>query len=109
MGDFNLGTEEDYRIPDGGVHRPGPDELYYATAAIVVEIVSPDDETQDKLPFYAAHDVDEVLIVDPQKRSVSWLGRSGPSGRCDGEYQPIERSGLIDVGSDQLASRIHWA
>jgi Uma2 family endonuclease len=102
MGDFNLGTEEDYRIPDGGVHRPGPDEMYYATAAIVVEIVSPGDESWDKFPFYAAHEVDEVLIIDPAEHGVHWLGLEG------GEYLPIERSGLIDLGPAELAERIDW-
>jgi hypothetical protein len=29
----------------------------------VIEIVSPGDESWDKLPFYAAHEVDEALIV----------------------------------------------
>jgi len=102
MGDFNLGTEGDYRVPDGGVHRPGPDRLYYPTAALVVEIVSPGDETWEKLPFYAAHDVDELLIVDPEKRSVDWLGLT------DGEYRPIERSGLIGLGPSELAEQIDW-
>jgi Uma2 family endonuclease len=40
----------------------------------VVEIVSPDDESWAKLDFCAAHDVDDLLIVDPQKREVHWLG-----------------------------------
>jgi Uma2 family endonuclease len=57
------------------------------TAALVVEIVSPGDETWEKLPFYAAHHVDEVLIVDPQERSVSWLALER------GKYRPIDRSG----------------
>ena len=102
IGIFNLGEPEDYRVPDGGVHRPGPDQMYYETTALVVEIVSPGDESWDKLAFFAAHDVDEVLIVDSQKRSVSWLGLSG------GEYQPIERSALIDLGPIELAERIDW-
>ena len=67
-----------------------------------MEIVSPGDESWAKLPFYAAHRVDELLIVDPEKRSLSWLALAG------GEYQPIGRSGLIDLGSDQLAERIDW-
>ncbi len=69
---------------------------------LVVEIVSPGDETWQKLPFYAAHKVDEVLIADPQTRAVNWLGLAG------GEYGPIERSGLIDLGRDELAERIDW-
>jgi Uma2 family endonuclease len=35
------------------------------TAALVVEIVSPGDESYKKLDFYAAQAVDEVVIVDP--------------------------------------------
>jgi Uma2 family endonuclease len=102
LGDFNIGDEDNYRVPDGGLHRPGPDELFYPTAALVVEIVSPGDETWKKLPFYAAHGVDEVLIVDPLERRVHWFGLSG-----DG-YEPIERSALVDYGAEQLADRIDW-
>ena len=101
--DFNVGARGDYRVPDSGLHRPGPDQLYYPTAALVVEIVSPDDESWAKLPFYAAHYVDEALIVDPQKREVHW-----PALRGDG-YEPIEHSSLIDLGSEQLAERIAWS
>ncbi len=41
--------------------------MWFATAALVVEIVSPGDKTWEKLPFYAAHSVDESLIVDPRR------------------------------------------
>ncbi|MHB1861182.1 MAG: Uma2 family endonuclease, partial [Solirubrobacteraceae bacterium] len=73
VAEFNLGASSDFRVPDAALLAPGPDELYVQTAALVVEIISPGDETMDKLPFYAAHDVDELLIVDPQTRSVQWL------------------------------------
>ena len=63
---FNLGEPGNYRVPDGGLHRQREDRVYYPTAALVAEIVSPDDETWKKLEFYAAHEVDELLIVDPQ-------------------------------------------
>ena len=103
MHEFNLGeSEHDFRVPDGGLHRPGGDEMWHPSAALVVEIVSPDDETWQKLPFYAAHEVDEVLIVDPAKSSVHWLGRSGK------EYREVERSGLIELGPAELAELIDW-
>ncbi len=103
MGEFNLGDSiEDFRVPDGGVHRPGASGTWLSTAALVVEIISPGDETWQKLPFYAAHSVDEVLILDPEERSVHWLGLAG------GEYSAIDRSGLIDLGRDQLAELIDW-
>jgi Uma2 family endonuclease len=102
-GQHNLGEgEHDFRVPDGGLHRVPPLVTWYSTAALVLEIVSPGDETWEKLPFYAAHQVDEVLIVDPEKRSVSWLGLAG------GEYRAIERSGLIDLGPGELAEQIAW-
>jgi hypothetical protein len=50
-----------------------PRGTWFATAALTVEIVSRGDETLDKLPLYAAHQVDELLIVDPDKRTVDWL------------------------------------
>jgi hypothetical protein len=103
MHEFNLGDSvEDFRVPDGGLHRPGAAGTWLHTAALVVEIVSPSDETWQKLPFYAAHDVDEVLILDPEKRTVDWLGLE------HGEYRPIERSGLIDLGPIELAEQIDW-
>jgi Uma2 family endonuclease len=102
MGEFNLGVEDNYRVPDGAVHRPGPDRLYYPTAALVVEIVSPGDESWQKLPFYAAHGVDEVLLVDPRKRTVHWFTLDGD------EYREAQRSGLIELGADELAARIEW-
>ena len=103
MGEFNLGeSEKDFRVPDGGLHRSGADETWLGTAALVIEIVSPNDESWDKLPFYAAHDVDEVLIVDPAKRSVDWLALDGD------EYRPVEHSGLIDLGPRELAEQIEW-
>ncbi len=102
LGIFNLGEPDNYRVPDGGLFRPGPDELYNPTAALVVEIVSRGDETWDKLPFYAARGVDEVLIVDPQERSVHWRALAR------GQYREIDRSALIDFGSAELARRIEW-
>jgi hypothetical protein len=103
MGEFNLGDSiDDFRVPDGGLHRVGTSGVWLHTAALVVEIVSPGDETWQKLPFYAAHEVDEVLILEPEERSVHWLGLSG------GEYHPIERSALIDLGPAELADKIDW-
>jgi Uma2 family endonuclease len=100
---FNLGEPDDYRVPDGGLFRPGPDELYLPTAALVVEIVSPEDKSWEKLAFYAKHGVDEVLIVDPQERRVQWLALSE-----EGEYRPVERSGLVELSPAELAERIDW-
>jgi Uma2 family endonuclease len=102
IGGVNIGTESDYRIPDGGLHRPGAGGIWLPTAALVIEIVSPDDETWDKLPFYAARKVDELLIIDPAEHHVRWLALA------EGEYRPVERSRLIDLSVGDLAERLEW-
>jgi hypothetical protein len=100
--EFGLGAPGDYRGPAGGLHREPPRGVWQPTAALVIEIVSPGDERWDKLPFYAAHDVNEVLIVDPEEHAIHWFGLE------DGEYRPIERSSLIDLGQSELAEQIDW-
>lgn len=103
MGEFNLGeSEHDFRIPDGGLHRPGAAGVWLHTAALVVEIISPDDESWQKLGFCAEHHVEEVLFVDPAERTVTWLALH------DGEYEPIRQSGLIALGPAEVAEQIDW-
>lgn len=101
-GAFNLGRQDDFRVPDRGLHREMVDAAFLDTAAMVVEIVSPDDETYEKLPFYAAHGVDEVLIVEPDSRRVriSALQQSG--------YVETGRSALLGVDAAALAEAIAW-
>jgi hypothetical protein len=110
--EFNLGdSKNNFRVPDGGLHRPGAAEMWHPTAALVVEVLSPDDDTWEKLPFYATHRVDEVLIVDPQEHAVHWLALTdtGTDGERGGPlYEPIEHSRLIDLGAVQLAAQIDW-
>jgi hypothetical protein len=103
MHEFNVGeSEQDFRVPDGGLHRPGATGVWHATAAAVVEILSPGDESWKKLSFYADHHVDEVLLVDPTERTVTWLALRG------GAYVAVHRSGLIDLGPAELAERLVW-
>jgi hypothetical protein len=104
MSAFNLGASR-ARLPRAR-RRPAPARssrrMAHATAALIVEILSRDDEIWQKLPFYAAHDVDGILIVDPAERTVTWLGLRA------GEYQPIQRSALIKLGPVELAARLDW-
>ncbi len=102
LGQFNLGKVGDYRVPDGALVRPGPDAVYLPTAALVLEIVSPGDESWEKLGFYAAHGVEELLIVDPQKKTISWMGLER------GEYKHLKHSRLVELGADELAAQIDW-
>lgn len=101
-GPFNLGDPDDYRVPDGGLHRGHPTGVYLPTAALVIEVLSPGDETYDKFGFYAQRGVDELLVADPQRRAVHiWLLRG------DG-YTEAGRSRLLGVTADELAHDIDW-
>jgi Uma2 family endonuclease len=103
ISEFNLGkSEHDFRVPDGGLHRSGAAGVWLSTAAVVVEILSPGDESRQKLPFYAEHHVDEVLLVDLAEQSVTWLALRG------GNYEPVPRSRLIELGPAELAERLDW-
>jgi Uma2 family endonuclease len=86
---------DDYRLPDllfarreHFTHRglEGPADL-------VVEILSPGDESRDKLAFYAAMSVKELLLVDPVTREFELLGLA-----ADGSYEPV---GFDDSGQAQ--------
>jgi Uma2 family endonuclease len=99
---FNLGSPDDYRVPDRGLHRGIPSAVFVPTAAAVVEVVSPGDETWQKLDFYAAHSVDELLIADPANHSVTWLVLHA------GRYVEAEASSLLGVKSAELAAQINW-
>ncbi|MGH9076625.1 MAG: Uma2 family endonuclease [Acidimicrobiales bacterium] len=103
VGECNLGEPGDCRVPDASLHRPGPDALYDTTAALVVEVISPGDDTWKKLPFYAAHHVDEVLVVDPDTRGVTWMTLGAGGG-----YHQAPGSALVDVTAAGQAQRLRW-
>lgn len=100
--EIGIGLLGDFRVPDLALHRPGAATQWHPTVALAVEILSPHDRAWEKLPFYAAHDVDEVLIVDPQTREVHWLALTG------GNYEPTEHSNLIELGPAELVEQIDW-
>jgi len=103
MHEFNLGeSEHDFRVPDGGLHRPGAAGVWLSTAAMVAEILSAGDESRQKLPFYAEHHVDEILLVDPAERAVTWLALR------DGQYEAVSQSRLIELGPTELAAQLDW-
>ena len=104
VGTVGIGTEDNYRVPDLALLRPGYAPHWNRTAALIVEILSARDDTWEKLPFYAQHQVDEVMIVVPSERRIRWLGPE-----ADGEYRPLERSRLLGVSSTELAAQLIWS
>src|ERR1700735_5147761 len=42
IAEVHLGdAKNDFRVPDGGLHRPGAADMWHPTAALVLEILSP--------------------------------------------------------------------
>jgi Uma2 family endonuclease len=97
---FNLGGPDDFRIPDGGL-LPGPLGVWHDTAVLVVEILSPDDETFAKLDFYTAHGVQELLVADWRDRSVRIFALQEGQGERD-------RSEVLELTTAELEAAVDW-
>ncbi len=100
--EFNLGEANDFRVPDLGIHRGSPSGVWIPTAAVVVEVLSPDDESYEKFGFYFARGVEEILIADPQQRLVQWYVRGS-----DG-FVPADRSSVLGLGVGDVRSALDW-
>lgn len=101
-GPLNVGTSDDYRVPDRAYLAERARTTFVPTAVIVVEILSPNDETWQKLGFYAAHDVEELLVVNPRERSVRWFRRDGDA------FRAASASRRLTLSSDELAAALDW-
>ncbi len=98
---FNLGEPKNFRVPDGGLHRGAPGVLYVATAELVVEVLSPDDQSFAKLDFYTARGVRELLVADWQTQTVRCFALQ------DGQ-QERDRSEVLDIAMSVLEAEIDW-
>jgi Uma2 family endonuclease len=77
---YRPGTDLDYRVPDQVYARPelATERGVDGPAEVVVELISPGDETYAKLGFYADLGVGEVLVVHPEERRVElFVARGG--------------------------------
>jgi Uma2 family endonuclease len=101
-GPFNLGVPENYRVPDGAFHRVMPRSVWVETVAVVIEVVSPDDETYEKFGFYFDRGVEELMIADAAHQSVTFWSR-GASG-----FVQSAASLLLDLEVTELMSLITW-
>lgn len=67
-----IAGERNYRQPDVMVIDPARISRrgIEGRAELVIEILSPDDESRQKLPFYAKHGTQEVWLIEPETRAV---------------------------------------
>lgn len=101
-GPANIGEPSDYRVPDRAYFAHREPSSFEPTAAIVVEIVSPGDESYAKFGFYFARGVAEVLVVDPQRRAVEWYVR-GESG-----FDRAAASALLGIAETRMSGDLDW-
>ncbi|WP_380162050.1 Uma2 family endonuclease [Kineococcus sp. R86509] len=115
--EFNLGVEDDFRVPDLGF-LPAAEEdglgLYVPSAAIVVEIISPDDASYAKIPFYLARGVKEVWLLDPTARTLSihspttaTTSSTLSSQRGDASNTP-QRSTVLGIDASEVTAQLGW-
>jgi len=83
---FRPGADNDYRVPDQIYARPelSSERGIEGGASLVVEILSPNDETYAKLDWYASVGVGQVLVIDPSTRRVELFANR------DGRMAPVE-------------------
>jgi Uma2 family endonuclease len=103
-GPFNLGVDrEDFRVPDGGwFAASSPGALYVPTAAAVLEVLSPDDETFAKFDFYAARGVQEILIAHPTARWARCWARQGT------QFHETDDSAVLGITMADLTAAVRW-
>lgn len=99
-GTFTLGEPEDYRVSDAGLTAAAP-AVWHATAHLVVEILSPDDDTFDKLDFYRDRRVRELLVLDWPTRTARVI---------DLQHGHVDRSdsSVLGLTAYEIADRIDW-
>ena len=104
IGQFNIGHSDNYRVPDGGYLRTPSVQVFFGTAAILVEILSPGDETFEKFDHYAEHGVEEIIVVDPATKTVRCFDR-----RTDGmDFVECARSTLLAVAMTDVEQQMRW-
>ena len=83
---FRPGVDNDWRVPDQVYALPehASKRGIEGAASLVVEILSPHDESYGKLDWYASVGVGEVLIIDPSSRRVELFANR------DGRMEPVE-------------------
>jgi Uma2 family endonuclease len=101
-GPLNVGRSDDYRVPARAYRRERTAAVFVPTVAVVVEIVSPGDDSYRKFDFYFAHGVEEMLIVDPPERSAQWYVRGAES------MERTDRSALLGLTQAELVELIDW-
>lgn len=108
-------TQRDYRVPDMMFALPAQISPRGVDGAceLVIEILSPDDETYEKLPFYAELGVREVFVVKPGDRTFElYVLRGGRYILVSPDESGTVRSQVLGVAFTTIPGpklRVAWA
>ena len=80
----------------------GATSWWVPTAAMVVEVRSPSDETYEKFGFYHARDVAEILVADLAERELRLFAHAAEA------YERIDTSVVLGVDLARIAEAITW-
>ena len=103
VSDREVGWKQNYRIPDVAVFFPGGPgrncgAFWVGGPDFAVEIASPGDRSRDKMAFYSANNVRELLLVNRDVWSTEMYQLRGDQ---------LERVGTCDVhGGQPLTSSV---
>ncbi len=107
-GVFRPGTDKDYRVPDQLYASPEvrSERGFEGAASLVVEILSPNDETYRKLDWYASVGVAEVLVIEPFTRRVELF--TNVDGRMESVVPAVIE--CLGVGAETIDGilRLTW-
>jgi hypothetical protein len=104
--EFNLGSHKNFRVPDLGVHRRKTRDTWISTAAIVGEVVSPNDETYEKFGFYFDAGVEEILVVELASSTVTEIDIVRWFIRTTDSFVETDSSMVLGVHASEIASFI---
>jgi Uma2 family endonuclease len=98
-------ASDDYRQPDLAIFRD--DQLsgrgLEAAAELLIEIVSPGDESRRKLPWYAARDVREVMLIHRDTLAVELYDcASGEPKQVEPAHSSVLECAFTRLDDDHL-------
>jgi Uma2 family endonuclease len=96
------GWQQNYRVPDVAVflndgRAENHEAFWYGGPDFAVEVTSPDDQTAEKLPFYARVKVRELLIVERTPWQLVLLSLDGDQLHRIGQSVPTQSETLISA------------
>ncbi len=95
----NIGIDkQDCRVPDRAIYEPDTPRTspaFLETALMVIEVLSPGERPQEKMPFYRAFGVQEYLEIDLALGTVALWGWSEGLAGLDGQWEPGWRSEIL--------------